>query len=603
MSAMNTHLLRVAMLLLTFWATAVAGAAGINAWLDRTRVAEGETVQLTLEAQGQVSGQPDTAPLAQDFDILGQSSGSRLSIVNGQTDARTSWTLTLSPKHGGTLTIPALRVGTAQSAPLTLQVTAAPAPQSGSDADISIETALSSSTPYVQGQVLYTMRLLYAVPVKAGQISEPAAEHALVQKLGDDRDYATTRHGRRYQVIERRYAVFPQSSGRLELAAPVFDGEVPDTSRRRTSAFSKFFGNDPFFGPDVFKDIMTPTRRVRVRGEPVALDVRPRPQASRGPHWLPAEQLTLNGSWQPDGGELHAGEPVTLVLDIKAQGLTGGQLPSLAPASVDGFDVYPDQAQRQTETQETGVTGHLQQKIAFIPRRDGALSVPAIEVHWWDTQADRERLARVPGRELQVLPATGRPAPAATASTAAAPATPAAPVVPKLPATAVPAAATPASHTTSPGPWPWISAVLAGGWLFTLACWWWRARGGRAAVPGERAAGSQPGDAGRARQRFHAACRDGDPTRAHRALLDWAAAHWPHDPPRGLQALARRLDDPATRAALADLDRAIYTPAISWDGAPLAGRLKALPKQESAADGQRTVLAPLYPETTRHSHA
>ena len=83
-------------------------AADLQAWLDRTRVAEGETVRLTLEAQGQVSGRPETAPLEQDFEVLGMSTGSRLNIVNGRTDARTTWTLTLSPRRSGTLTVPSL---------------------------------------------------------------------------------------------------------------------------------------------------------------------------------------------------------------------------------------------------------------------------------------------------------------------------------------------------------------------------------------------------------------------------------------------------------------------------------------------------------------
>ena len=599
---MKTSRLHFVSLLLALMATTVAAAGSVDAWLDRTQIAEGETVQLTLEAQGQLNGDPDTAPLLQDFDILGQSTGRRMSIVNGQADSRTTWTLVLRPKHGGTLTIPAVRVGSAQSSPLSLQVSAAPVAQAGSDADIVVESELSTNTPYLQGQVLYTVRLLHAVPLKSGQLSEPASEQLLVQRLGDDREYATTRNGRRYQVIERRYALFPQASGTLELAAPVFDGEVPDTSRRRANPMSKFFGNDAFLGMDRLNELMATTRQVRVRGEPASLEVRARPDAAQGAQWLPATQLELHGSWVPDGGAVHVGEPLTLQLDLQAAGLTGGQLPGVVPESVDGFDVYPDQAQRSTDAQAGGVSGRLQQKIAFIPRRAGKLVVPAIDVYWWDTGADQQRHATLPERVLQVLPAAGQTAPVTPAAVPAQQATPL-PATPAATTPAVPEAAVPAAARIAPhGWWPWVSAALAAGWLLTLATWWWRNRRSRSAARGVQGH-DQSGNAARARRQFLAACKANDAVNARRTLLEWAAAHWPQDPPRGLQSLAQRMQDPVVQEALDVLDRAVYAPAGSWDGAVLARCLPQLPKQSSGSAGRAAVLAPLYPESPRRSSA
>jgi hypothetical protein len=579
-------------------------AGTLRAWLDRTQVGAGETVQLTLEAKGQGIGQPDFAPLRRDFDILGQSTGSRMTIINGQSDSSTTWTLELSPRHGGTLTIPALHAGSAQSAPLQLLVSAAPAPRAGdSDADIAIETETSTQQPYVQGEVIYTVRLLHAVPLKSGQLTEPSGDHLLVQRLGDDREYATTRNGRSYQVVERRYALFPQASGRLEIAAPVFDGEVPDRSRRHRSPFARFFGNDPFFAQDPFDDLMTATRRVRVRGTADTLSVRPRPAAAQGAQWLPATGMDLHGSWQPDRGAVHVGDPLTLQLDLQAQGLTGGQLPDLAPASVDGFDVYPDQAQRSTDAHDDGVTGHLTQKIAFIPRHAGSLSIPAIDVSWWDTAHDRAARVSVPARTLDVLPATGQGS-----------AAPAAPAPQPAPSTASPAVPAPAPapvralpvpvHTGTPVRpvrwWPWISAALAVGWLLTLLLWW---RRGRHRAPGVAATQVQEAalHANRARRAFHAACQAGDAAAARQHLLEWAAAHWPDDPPRGLQALAQRLPDAAQRTAVAALDRTLYASGGDWDGAVLAASLQHLPGAADGGTGRKVVLEPLYPETPRHA--
>jgi hypothetical protein len=594
---------RYMFLLLALGAAAVkvAGAAEVDAWLDRTRVAEGETVQLTLEAQGQVSGQPDTTALQRDFDILGISTGSRISIVNGRTDARTTWTLTLSPKHGGTLRIPALQVGSGSSPALTLVVSNAPAPAASSNADIFIETKLEPRQPYVQQQVLYTVRLLHAVPVTGGRLSEPQPANTLVQQLGDDRHYATTRNGRRYEVTERRYALFPQGSGKLELAAPVFDGEVRDSGRSGANPLQRLFGNDPLFGRGLFDDMLSPGRRMRVRGQAAELDVQPRPALAGSGHWLPAQQLTLQGTWQPDGGEITAGEPLTLLLDIRAEGLTAGQLPNLAPAAADGFNVYPDQAQRRTDSGETGVTGHLRQKIAFIPQHAGKLVLPEIKVSWWDIGANRERLASLPARVLDVVPAAGQSA-QGSASAPDARAAPAASGAHQL-ETSPPGEGVrqtqPQTRATAPSaPWPWVSAALGIAWLVTLLLWWRHRRDTRthrSVLPAEQ---NTRVPAGAARKQFLKACHSGDAGGARAALLDWAAAHWPDDPPRGLQALAQRLDDAGARAALTALDRSLYAGSSDWDGARLAACLTQLPPR--AGRGERASgLAPLYPHSGR----
>jgi hypothetical protein len=595
MTARSVSLLLLIALLGAF---AGASAANMNAWLDRTRIAEGETLQLTLEAPGQVSGRPDTAPLEQDFEVLGISTGSRMSIVNGRTDARTIWALTLSPRRSGRLTVPPLRVANYQSGPLTLQVSDAPAPDLS--ADILLETDLAPDAPYVQGQVLYTIRLLHAVPLSGGQLAKPEPANTLVQRLGEDREYATTRNGRRYQVIERRYALFPQISGVLRLSAPLFDAEIPDLRAGRGSPFKGLFGNDPFFGRDPFNDLLTPTRRVRVRGEPAELDVQPRPEGVQAAHWLPAERLALQGQWQPDVNDIRVGEPVTLVLKLQVDGLTGGQLPSLAPDAVAGFNVYPDQAQRQTDVRDSGVTGHLEQKIAFLPERAGELALPAIDVVWWDTQTDERRVATLPGRILEVSPAPVQPTPAMTGQVSALPASDR---VPDQAAAAASAPNTsvqnsPPSGVSIAGPWPWISAALAIGWSLSMLYGWRRVQASRSSVSEERPS-SIARAAATARKQFLAACQAGDAALARLTLLAWAAAHWPSDPPRGLEALSQRLDDPQARDALDELNRVLYREPGPWNGARLARHLQRLPKQGAVADQTEALLPPLYPAYAR----
>ena len=566
--------------------------AELAARLERDRIAEGETVRLLVEAPGRVAGQPDTGPLSQDFEVLGVASGSQVNIINGRMDARTTWTITLSPKRAGALTIPPLQVGDEQSPPLTLQVSDAPvAADAAAGSPLFIETELDAGEPYVQGMVRYKARLFIGAKLADGTLSDPQPDNALVRRLGEDRKYTLERAGRQYNVVERSYAVFPQVSGELVIPAPVLDARVVNRASTRRGPLTDFFGSDPF------GDVFATTRPVRVRGEARTLTVKPRPAQASGTHWLPAEQVELAESWQPEAGEIRVGEPLTRTLTLRARGLTGEQLPDLAPARADGFKVYPDRAAADTRDDGRSVLGERVQSIAFVPTRAGRFTLPAIQLHWWDTQSDRERTAELPPREVEVLPPAGargavapadvaQPMPAADAEAARpggqGPAMPPRPV-------------TDAIATAEPAAWRWSSLVFAVLWLATLGLWWRERR----RQPSSQTDAPQHGAPAsptrrKLRQAFAEACAANDPVAARRRLLAWAAAHWPDAPPRGLTDLAGRLDDKAAQAALAELDRVLYSgSAQDWSGRALAGALTRLPKPRPAPADAR-LLPDLY---------
>jgi len=95
---------------LLLWVLSLAATlpvhAALRAWVDNPQVAPGETVRLTLAHDGQTNSRPDLGPLKQDFDVVGSSTSSQVQIVNGKVSSTTQLELSLSPKHGGPLTIP-----------------------------------------------------------------------------------------------------------------------------------------------------------------------------------------------------------------------------------------------------------------------------------------------------------------------------------------------------------------------------------------------------------------------------------------------------------------------------------------------------------------
>lgn len=545
-------------------------ASAASAFLERNPIRADETVRLVIEVDGgaQSTANPDLRPLTSDFSVLGTSTNTQITVEGGQQVARTQWIVELAPRRVGTLKVPPIAVSGTTTPALELEVLSARSQAgAGPPREIFLETEAAPETPYVQAQVVFTVRLFLGIDVLEGSLSEPRADGALVERLGSDASFEAMRGGRRYRVVERRYVVFPQASGKLELSPVRFEGRVADGSSGLSSLFDR-------------------GRRVRARSAPMALDVQPRPQAFTGPHWLPASELELREQWPSARPDFRVGEPLTRTVTLQAAGLSGVQLPEIAVPEVPGMRAYPDQAETLTRQGGAGVLGTRTERVALVPSVVGTVTLPAIEVRWWDVEEDREKTARLPERTVSVAPAAGagEAAAVATAPTAGAE------------MAAREDAGEPFAGAAGQALWPAVSVGLLIGWLTTLAAWWWRSRR-QAAVRAPAVVLPSPA-VGRARDRLRRACAQNDAATAGAALLDVAAALWPQAAPRSLPALARRLDG-ALAAEVLRLDRVLWggdeerwSADVLW---PLAKQLSSRARA-TASQARREPLPPLRPE-------
>lgn len=576
--------------------------AGLNASLDRTRIQDGETVTLIIEASGgSGDGQPELSVLDDEFEIIGTSTSRQFQFINGQRSDRRAWQIELLPRHAGRIEVPAITLGNDRTRPLQLEVADQPAGEPAGDAREVFLTAVvepADGKLYVQQQVNYTLRLYFREPLLSGGFDGPNIDSALVERLGEDISYTTRIGGREYQVVERRYAVFPQQSGELVLPQVTFTGQLRADSPGRlppagvSSLLDDLMRGMPFANAG---------KRIRVHSEAQTLNVRPRPQAFSGDTWLPAADIQLHDSWTDEPPEFHAGEPVTRTVRLQARGLVGSQLPALAFTELAGLRLYPEQPQRDSRSDGEWVHGSSSQSVAYVPATSGKLHIPEIRVEWWDTGAQQQRSAVLPAWEVNVLPgmASASGSPPAPQPAPAAADTPAPPQLPD--AAPVQAAGWRGSLRHA---WPWIAGalvLLAGIVLLVLRL---RGPGTRpAAAPAATSVAAAPLASGPSRQAALAglrqACETGAAPAAARALLQLAEAEWPEDPPRSLAALARRMG--AGSEALLQLERVLYAPGESaWDGNALWQALRnGLDAGRSPASGASAGLPPLYPDWDR----
>ncbi|HGX92224.1 MAG TPA: protein BatD [Candidatus Tenderia sp.] len=559
--------------------------AAVQASVDRNKIYDTETLVLTLTVTGDEDAAPDLDGLKADFDLLSTSQSSSYRYINGQMSSKKSWFVTLAPKRQGTLRIPAIAVGSEMSKPITVDVLAPSAAEHLDEVPaIFIETEVDPrDEAYVQGQIAFSLKIFYATELQSGRLSELVIDNAVVQPLGDDKSYQALRHGKRFNVIERRYAIFPQASGPLTIPQMSFQGSVrvAQAGRRRV---------DPFFDP--FGRLGSSSQQVRVKSEPLTLTVKPRPATAKGPWWLPARELKLVEKWAPDPPVFRVGEPVTRTITLQAQGLSAAQLPDVALAGVTQVKFYPDQAVTQDADDGAWIIGTRQQKVALVPVEAGQYTLPAIDIRWWDTAADRERVATLPARQITVLPALNAPGPELPEPDTTG-------AEPKEAAAQLPVVITPQASG-----WPYVAAGFALAWLVTLVAWARQRRLLREGGAGRRAQSrpSQGGGRNAARRAVKRACDKNDAKAAKTALLQWAAevaAGQPlQPPPQSLGQVAQWFDH-AGQAQINELDRVLYSFSLDlWDGqtfwqtlSPQMSQLAARQKGKKAG-----ALAPLYPE-------
>ena len=378
-----------ALLLLSTVGISTLSWAELTSKVNRTVLDSNETLQLRVRLDAQAfTSEPDFTPLQTDFEILSNSRQQQYSSVNGKAVSYTDWNLILLPKRTGIILIPSLKYKREISN--AVEVTVRAATTSGSAASgkqpIYTETLVDKSAVYIQEQIILTHRLYTSVQLRDYSLSELDIPGAIVQRLGDSQ-FQKVINGRNYLVLEVRYAIFPQSSGKLDIP-PLRFGAYETASRSQFGSFSSR-------GNRVFRD--TDAKRI---------DIMARPAHVPANEWMPSSKVELSEQWSGDLDSLIVGEPITRTIRINAQGLTGAQILPLPIIESPNYKVYPDQPQLEEQAIGDGVLGTRTESLALVPNRAGELVIPAIEMRWWDTKNQRMQTASLPATKVQVNPST-----------------------------------------------------------------------------------------------------------------------------------------------------------------------------------------------------
>ncbi|MGQ9427401.1 BatD family protein [Gilvimarinus sp. F26214L] len=581
MKSFNRGFWAATLALLLGMASATASGADLTVSVDRSIISENETLELSVRLSEQVGySSPDFSALEQDFEILRQQRSSQFRNVNGVIESWTEWTLTLSPRNAGTLTIPPFNFQGASSSPLQITVNNAGTNQSNNAQELFVEVDTDKSQLYVQEQLLVTIRLHTGILLRdASMDRDLSIDNAVVENLTETA-YNKQIDGRLYRVMELVYAVYPQQSGELT---------IPGLS------WTLVMATEP--GSGFRNRFRSPGDVRRLRSDPVTIPVKPQAPQFSGSHWLPARNVELDQHWSSDPSRFVVGEPLTRTITLRAEGLTSAQLPPLPDQDVDGLKIYTDQPQFDNLQSAQGITGHRVESFAIVPTRPGKLTLPETRVQWWDTEAQQPRTATIPAQELTVAPAANQSS--------------------QLPLRDSAQLSGDASNEGAEGrdgaggrdgadlPWPWLISNLVWAALalgFMVA--WWRKRNAGAPARNDARPDENSSRGDGALDAVRRACSDHDPNAARAHLGRWAKEYWALPRVASVQEIATKADYEPLTKELEQLDKILYGTQQSgqWQGEKLWQTLvkfkrRDKKKRTSHTKKENDLLPPLYPST------
>ncbi|MDF1642938.1 MAG: BatD family protein [Pseudomonadales bacterium] len=353
-------------------------AEGFVASVNRNNIELNESFELTLSIDEQIFiGEPDLTQVAENFTVLGKRRSSQYRSVNGETLSSTDWVISLKPKKTGYLVIPPIDFKGQQSKAIAIEVSKVQSSKANSNSKLFFETDVDRNKVYQQAQLLYKVKLYTAINISRANITEPKLDQAIIHSLGDQLIYEAVRNGIRYQVHEWNYAIFPQQQGTLTIPAPVLSASISDRS--------SMYG-----------------RPISITTEDLSIEVTPTPANYPAQPWIATPSLKATQHWDPAHTNIKVGDSITRTIEFDITDNEIALIPELEHPELTNVKTYPDKPQSENSQTNAGIQGQRIEKIAYVVTKPGAITIPAFEISWWNTQTEQLETTKLPARTFEV---------------------------------------------------------------------------------------------------------------------------------------------------------------------------------------------------------
>lgn len=387
-------------------------AQKFTASVNKNKVEPGETFKLdyTINAMGKNF----TPPSLNDFNVYsGPNQSSSMTIVNGNVSQSLTFTYYLSAKKEGKFTIePAMiQVGgnTFQSNSITIEVVKGSSSQQtqnyqgttgvpSSTENLFVRTSVSKTKAYMGEQITLTHKVYTRMNLKGFQDAKfPSFNGFWVQDSDKPKQYEITHEnidGITYNVVEiKRAFLFPQRTGKLHIEPVKVDCIVREKTGKRYDPFEQFFGYDPFFSFDTYKDAL-----YSIKSNDLTIEVLPLPENNK-----PANFSGAVGNFSLhigiDKEKVKENEGVNLKITITGR----GNIKLIDAPKIDfpvEFETYEPKTNETISTAPSGISGTKTFEYLFIPRHEGFYKIKPNDFSYFDPE--KKTYVSLPSKEFSI---------------------------------------------------------------------------------------------------------------------------------------------------------------------------------------------------------
>ncbi len=381
------HLLTLALITLAFvgvlFAPAITHAQGpdiIQAEVDRTNLSTDESLVMTVTinaASGRPS-QPVLPPMA-GLQIVGQSSGTSIQIVNGDITTQMTYQYRLQPTQAGDFVIEPISTtvngqtfstqpivisvsqgsGATQAAPgLNRQTaTATETPTDLSGQDFFVEAEVDNPNPYQGEQILHTFRFYQAVNIAGRtEYGQPAFTGFWHDQEAEQSEHYAEAAGRTYLVTELVTPLFPTLAGELVIDPASITVPVGFFSQGRT-----------------------------LTTQPVAVNVQPLPQGAPASYGGAVGEFDIQA--EADRASTTVGDTINLRVTLSGRGNIDSAADPQFPASGQ-WRMFDSEPATQTWYDDGQLAGIRTYDWVLVPTEAGQLTLPAIEYSYFNPETE-----------------------------------------------------------------------------------------------------------------------------------------------------------------------------------------------------------------------
>lgn len=365
-------------------AVALHLSAGVKATVNAPAVYKGDSVNLTISAEGDKVLFPEIDAI--DLNpINGTSSSQSTTIINGDVSRQVSKVYSFTPQKS--LTIPPYEVNvdgkTYKTKAIKVSVLKPTASKKGEP--FMVEMHVDKKEAYVGESIDLTISFKQKLDAHADklQLGEPKLENFWVKK---EQNVQKSNEGD-YIVQTIHYRLFPQKEGNYTINPIEADIGTLTQRRRGIGTFQDSFFNDPFF--DAFGQRL---KWKKIFSNQLNLHIKPLP-----------ENLELFGDFEisasVDKKSVHANKPLNLTIMIKGE----GNIDDIKKfdLDIDNAIVYADEPKISSQLVNGVYQGEFTQKISIIA--DSNFTVPSISLKYFDKTSQAVKTIHTKPIEITVV--------------------------------------------------------------------------------------------------------------------------------------------------------------------------------------------------------